>query len=106
MNGRILFYVQHLMGVGHVFRAMRIVRALAERGFTVDLVHGGEPIPNLDAGSATVHFLPPLRGGSEIFSALEAPDGTVVGDGYRNDRRDRLLCLFNESRPDVVITEA
>lgn len=106
MSGRILFYVQHLMGVGHVFRAMRIVRALSKRGFTVDLIYGGEPIPNLDAGAANLHFLPPLRAGAEVFSALEAPDGTVVGGDYRNDRRDRLLALFKGSEPDVVITEA
>lgn len=106
MSGRILFYVQHLIGVGHVFRAMRIVRALDAAGFDVDLVYGGEPVPNFDAGAAKVHFLPPLRGGSETFSKLEAPDGTVVGDDYRDRRRDRLLDIFRTAQPDAVVTEA
>ena len=35
---RVFFYVQHLLGVGHVFRAMRIVSALVERGFDVDQI--------------------------------------------------------------------
>lgn len=106
MNGRILFYVQHLIGVGHVFRAMRIVRALVRAGFEVDLVYGGEPIPNFDAAGARVHFLPPLRGGAETFSKLEAPDGTVVSEAYRDDRRDRILSIFRQTEPDAVVTEA
>ncbi|HET7411373.1 MAG TPA: glycosyltransferase [Pararhizobium sp.] len=106
MSARILFYVQHLMGVGHVFRAMRIVRALGRAGFKVDLVHGGEPVPNLDAGGAEVHFLPPLRAGSVEFGKLEAPDGAVAGEAYLTARRERLLATFRETTPDMIITEA
>ncbi len=103
---RVMFYVQHLLGVGHVFRAMRIVRALCEKGLEVDLVYGGEPIPNHDAGTARVHFLPPLRAGTKEFHLLELPDGSVADETYRNRRRDMLLDLFHRTEPDTVITEA
>ena len=106
MSGSILFYVQHLMGVGHVFRAMRIVRALVDTGLRVDLVHGGEPVPNFDAAGSTVHFLPPLRAGATVFNNLEDPDGNVVDDDYRNGRRDILLGIFEAGRHDAIITEA
>ena len=106
MTARVLFYVQHLMGVGHVFRAMRLVRALDAAGMAVDLVWGGEPIPNLDAGGATVHFLPSLKAGAKVFKDMEDRDGNVVDQAYRDKRRDMLLDIFHSTRPDIVITEA
>ena len=78
MSARVLFYVQHLMGVGHVFRAMRLVKAMVREGLSVDLVYGGEPIPNLDTGGATVHFLPSLRAGTKLFRDMEDAEGRVV----------------------------
>jgi predicted glycosyltransferase len=103
---RVLFYVQHLVGVGHVFRATRIVRALRRQGVEVDLVFGGVPIPDLDVADARVHYLPPVRAGLEVFNRLEDGDGNPVDDAYKARRRDMLLAIFAETRPDVVVTEA
>jgi glycosyltransferase involved in cell wall biosynthesis len=41
---RVFFYVQHLLGIGHLARASRIARALAEDGFDVTMVTGGTPV--------------------------------------------------------------
>ncbi len=41
MQTRVLFYVQHLLGIGHLVRASRIATALARR-FEVLLVVGGD----------------------------------------------------------------
>ena len=41
MKPRVLFYVQHLLGIGHVMRACRIAKALRD-AFEVRLVVGGE----------------------------------------------------------------
>ncbi|HWK63859.1 MAG TPA: glycosyltransferase [Rhizobiaceae bacterium] len=103
---RILFYVQHLMGVGHVFRAMRIVKALTSAGMRVELVYGGEPIPNFQGNGAQVHFLPPVRAVGEAFNKLEDPAGNPLTDDYRNRRREMLLGILSQTKPDVVITEA
>lgn len=103
---RILFYVQHLMGVGHVFRAMRIVKSLTSAGMTVDLVYGGEPIPNFQDNGARVHFLPPVRAVGEAFNKLEDSSGNPLTDDHRNRRREMLLGVLSRARPDVVITEA
>jgi predicted glycosyltransferase len=103
---RVLFYVQHLVGVGHVFRATRIVRALRRQGVEVDLVFGGVPIPDLDVADARVHYLPPVRAGLEVFNRLEDGDGNPVDDDYKARRRDLLLAIFAKTRPDVVVTEA
>ncbi len=106
MTKKVFFYVQHLMGVGHVFRAARIVRALVAAGFEVDLVFGGVPIPDFDSGATRTHFLPPVRAGEAVFNKLELPDGTPVDDAWKDRRRDILLDLFERTRPDIVLTEA
>jgi predicted glycosyltransferase len=106
MKRRVLFYVQHLMGVGHVFRAMRIVRKLVKRGANVAVIYGGEPVPNFDAGGAIIHYLPPLRGGSMEFHLLEKPDGSIADECYKNDRRERILSILEAFNPDAIIVEA
>ena len=106
MTPRVLFYVQHLVGVGHVFRATRIVCALRGQGVEVALVFGGVPLPNLDIADARIHYLPPVRAGLEVFNRLEDGDGNPVDDAYKDRRRDRLLAIFEETKPDVVVTEA
>ena len=37
----VFFYVQHLLGIGHIARASRIANALQANGFDVVLVTGG-----------------------------------------------------------------
>jgi predicted glycosyltransferase len=106
VNGRVLFYVQHLQGVGHVFRAGRIARALVGHGFAVDLAYGGEPIPDFDIPGADIHYLPPVRAGGEIFNRLEDAEGNPVDEAYKQRRRDMLLALFERAGPDIVVTEA
>ena len=106
MSSRILYYVQHLMGVGHVFRAMRIAGALVRAGYAVDLVYGGEPIPNFDPAGARVHHLPPVRAGTVIFNDLVDPDGNAVTEDYKTRRRTMLLSVFEQGRHDAIMTEA
>jgi len=103
---RILYYVQHLLGVGHVFRTMRIVAALMHCGFDVRVVYGGEKLPQFDGAGARVHFLPSLVSRQGDFSTLLARDGQPADDAYKEERRDRLLAILSETAPDIVVTEA
>ncbi len=102
----VLFYVQHLLGIGHVFRATRIARALAAAGAKVHLVWGGTRMPSMDFTGLEVTFLPAVRSQGESFSGLVHPDGTPFGETEMSARRDQLLALFASLRPDMVITEA
>src|SRR5205823_7391641 len=43
VTASVLFYVQHLLGVGHLQRSLRIAEALVRDGVTVTLVSGGPP---------------------------------------------------------------
>jgi len=103
---RILFYVQHLLGIGHVFRASRIAGSLAARGLDVHIAHGGARIPHLSWSSAKVHYLPPIHGAKNNLSELVTPDDDPVDNTYKASRRDRLLFLFHDIKPDMLITEA
>ena len=105
-GGKVLFYVQHLLGVGHIFRSMRIVAGLVANGFEVDLIHGGQKLDNFRDEGANVHFLPSLNSARGDFSRLITEDGSVADDRYRERRRDLVLDIFSDSQPDVVITEA
>ncbi len=106
MSAKILYYVQHLVGVGHVFRGMRIVRALVNAGHHVDVVYGGVQIPHFNAYGANVTFLPPLRAGREEFNKLEDEHGVVVDETYKDNRRDILMSVFQSGHHDAIITEA
>ena len=102
----VLFYVQHLLGIGHVFRATRVGKALAKAGARVHMVWGGTRLPSIDTTGLEMHYLEPVRVADTNFQDLVEADGTPVTDAFRERRRDSLLALFERLRPDIVITEA
>lgn len=103
---RVLFYVQHLLGIGHLARAGRIASALAADGFDVTLVTGGMPVEGFVAPGVREIRLPPLVAGDDGFATLLDGTGQPVTEAYRNARRDRLLAIHNEILPDIILTEA
>ena len=105
MSGRIFFYVQHLLGIGHLRRAATLARALARGGFDVLLVSGGAPVAGLDPGNARFHQLPPLRARDEGLRDLSQLDGTPLDDAFRAGRTRALLELLRTEAPDFLITE-
>jgi predicted glycosyltransferase len=104
MKPRILFYVQHLLGIGHLRRAATLARALADGGFDVLLVSGGAPA-RLDLGRARLHQLPPVRARDEGLRELVRLDGSSIDEAFRNMRTAELLALLKAEAPAVVITE-
>ncbi|MBX3596147.1 MAG: glycosyl transferase [Rhizobiaceae bacterium] len=102
---RILFYVQHLLGIGHLARASRISSALHRAGANLKLVTGGAPVDGFPPSEIAHVALPPVVA-SEGFSGLAHPDGSAVDERFLNDRRDLLLSIYSEFQPDIVIVEA
>jgi predicted glycosyltransferase len=102
----VLFYVQHLLGIGHVRRSVRIVAALAREGMAVTLVSGGEPLDEIyEAGAARVVQLPPMRARDASFKVLVDGAGEVVTDRLWQARRTALLDAFVAAQPDAVMFE-
>src|SRR5476651_1184870 len=105
MNRRVFFYVQHLLGIGHLRRAATLVRALARGGFDVLLVSGGAPVVGLDVGGARFHQLSPLRARDEGLRELSRLDGTPLDEAFRTHRAQALVDLLKAEAPDFLITE-
>lgn len=105
MTARVFFYVQHLLGIGHIRRAATIARHLAAGGFDVLLVSGGAPVARLPLGDARLHQLPPVRAADESLRDLAQLDGTPLDEPFRRRRLAALLELLHAERPDVLVTE-
>lgn len=102
---RVLFWVQHLLGIGHLRRAAVLARAMADEGLDVLLVSGGLPVRDLDIGSARLAQLPPVKAADSQFSSLVDETGAPLDDTFRCARRDRLIEFFHDMRPGALITE-
>jgi predicted glycosyltransferase len=105
VSARVFFYVQHLLGIGHLARASRIAEALLRHGLDVTLVTGGRPVPGLPPPGVPTLALPPLVSTSG-FSALLEENGRVASPAFLARRRERLLQAYRELAPEVLLIEA
>lgn len=103
---RVLFYVQHLLGIGHLARASRIAQALARDGFEVTMVTGGLPVPGFPGPGVAHVALPAIAAGAEGFADLVDEAGRPIDDAFKAERRDLLLDTYRAIAPDVVLIEA
>lgn len=106
LRPRVFFYVQHLLGIGHLARASRIAHALAADGFDVTVVTGGAPVPGFPGPQVKHIALPAIVSGDAGFSGLADASGRPVDDAFKANRRELLLAAFREVGPDVVVIEA
>jgi len=105
MTSDVLFYVQHLLGVGHVKRAAALCRGFERAGLRVTVVLGGPPVDLADFGGATIVQLPTARTADTGFSAILDEDGRPIDDAWRDGRRARLLAIYERTRPAVLLVE-
>ncbi|MBW9088327.1 glycosyl transferase [Rhizobium wenxiniae] len=103
---RVLFYVQHLLGIGHIARASLVASALAEDGFDVTMVTGGLPVPGFPGpGIKHVRLMPEVTS-REGFSGLQDINGAALGPEGERQRMTQLLAVLGDTKPNIVITEA
>jgi predicted glycosyltransferase len=101
---RLVFYCQHILGIGHLIRSMEIVRGLT-RDFQVCFINGGEIIQGfrIPAGVEVVN-LPPLKTDVE-FHELQVPEGFDSVESVFQARKQQLLELCDRIQPDVLMVE-
>ena len=81
------------------------ISRIAEIGPDVNFVSGGNPIPNLNVGRAKFHQLPPVRSLDRNFKVLVDETGREIDDRWRQNRCSKLLNLFEETKPSMILTE-
>ena len=64
---KVLFYVQHLLGIGHLKRATTLARAMTDAGLQVTVVSGGEYVPVIDDSGMEFVQLPAIRAEDRTF---------------------------------------
>lgn len=102
----VFFYVQHLLGIGHLARASRIADALVDSRFDVTVVTGGTPVVGFPGPNVRQVTLPTITAGDVGFSGLRDAEGRAVDDAFKKRRCDMLLAAYDQCKPDIVIIEA
>jgi predicted glycosyltransferase len=96
---KVFFYVQHLLGIGHLRRAATLAQALRKAGFQVTLASGGRPVEGYP-----VLQLPPASS-DPAFQHLLDEHGNPVDDAWKRRRREALLAAYAAAAPDVLLVE-
>lgn len=102
---RLLFWVQHLLGIGHLRRAAALARAIADDGFAVTIASGGPAVPELDLGPVDFVQLPAARATDSNFATIVDESGNKLDDSWWTMRRLALARAFEHARPDIVMIE-
>ena len=98
---KVFFYVQHLVGVGHLKRAATLARSMRESGFDVTLASGGPSI----AGVPVDVQLPAAQAADSTFSGLIDEAGQPVDEAWKRRRAGALIDAWRASRADALVIE-
>lgn len=101
---KLMFYCQHILGIGHLVRSMEIVRGLVA-DFEICFVNGGKAIAGFEvpAGVEVVN-LPAIETDAE-FESLSVVDDSRSLEEVQEFRKNQLLDIFNSFQPDVLMVE-
>jgi predicted glycosyltransferase len=99
---KVIFYCQHVLGVGHLFRAREICKALD--GHEVILITGGPQIETKLPKHVTVVKLRGLQMDRK-FKGLFSSDKSVSLDQVKKKRQKKLLAIIQKEKPDIFFLE-
>lgn len=99
---KIMFYSQHLAGIGHLVRSSEIARSLAQQ-FEVYFAHGGQAVPGFELPAGVREIA--LPGLQMTGPVLQPVDPSQPLEAVQAERQALLLAAFDSIRPDCLITE-
>lgn len=103
MKPRIMFYCQHVLGMGHLIRSIEIVKAFTD--WEVLFLNGGERLPDLILPPfIRVVDLPAIVSDAQ-FDTIQSADSTQTLADIQRTRTHRLLSELHRFQPDVLIIE-
>src|SRR5438045_645641 len=97
----VFFYVQHLLGIGHLKRAATLARTLRDAGFRVVLASGGVPVASIPVEVQ----LPPASAADISFKTLVDDAGQPINEAWKRRRAGALLDAWRAARADVLLIE-
>lgn len=104
MKPRLLFYCQHLLGIGHLTRSLATCQELLHF-FEVDFVQGGPDIKkSISHPDFHHHFLPALLM-TESDSSLYDPAGLKTPEEIFHLRKTQIETLVSANNYEFVLTE-
>jgi predicted glycosyltransferase len=101
---KIMFYCQHIVGMGHLVRSIEIIKGLVE-DFRVCLINGGETIPNFPIPpEIQIVNIPGIKTDAQ-FQNLEPINPKLTLTEVKRLRQQELLNTFIRFKPDLLIVE-
>lgn len=100
---RVVFYCQHVLGVGHFFRSLEIVKGLADH--EVILVTGGAEVSFEPPANMTQVQLPGLMMSPDFKEFIPLEEGVTDVDDVLARRLARFEEIMAQYRPDVFLVE-
>ena len=102
---RVTILVTHLLGIGHLSRALTLAYACRAGGFKPQVISGGMPAAHLDQSGIDLVQLPPVRSDGVNFTRLLDSAGNPASPSLMAERSRAIISTFEECPPDVLITE-
>lgn len=101
---KIMFYCQHILGMGHLIRSMEIARGLSA-DFEVCFVNGGEIVQGFQPPEGVrIINLPAIKTDTE-FRELRPVDPHLSLEKTQEIRQHQLLKTLQSFQPDVLMIE-
>lgn len=99
---KILYYCQHVLGMGHFFRSLEICRGLHDH--QVVMVSGGDPVNMPMPDHVQSVALPPVMMDPD-FKQVYAHHPQMGLETIQSIRRERLLEIYQQENPDILMVE-
>jgi predicted glycosyltransferase len=104
MKQKVMFYCQHILGMGHLIRSVEIVRGLIPDA-QVCFINGGQVIDEFQfPPEIEVINIPAVKTDSE-FNELCPVDDNLTLSEVEATRKNILLDICNHFTPDILIIE-
>ena len=102
---KVLIVVTHLLGSGHLRRAINLSHEFVASDHSVTLVSGGVPVKTFDTQGLSFVQLSPLCSDGTNFTRLLNADGSGADEPTIQARENKLIELIQNLQPDILITE-
>ena len=84
---KVVIAVTHLLGTGHLSRALTLARAFSAAGHEATVMTGGMPVTQLDTSGTTLFQLPALRSDGVNFTRLLTSASEVADETFLAQRQ-------------------